>query len=57
MCVSYTNGFFDMAPQGRDQFHPPDTVFLHDYVGFCAQPVRLAKKNYPILLGSCFFVQ
>ena len=28
MCVSYTNVFiFDMALQGRDQFHPPGTVF------------------------------
>ena len=36
-----------MALQGRDQFHPPGTVFMHDYVGFCAQPVwpALGKKK------------
>ena len=46
MFVSYTN-VFDMALQGRDQFHPPGTVFMHDYVGFCAQPVwpALGKKS------------
>ena len=46
MFVSYTN-VFDMALQGRDQFHPPGTVFMHDYVGFCAQPVwpALGKKK------------
>ena len=46
MFVSYTNVFFDMALQGRDQFHSPGTGFLHDYAGFCAQPVwsALGKK-------------
>ena len=47
-----------MALQGRDQFHPPGTVFMHDYVGFCAQPVwpALGKKkcNYAIQVRRCF---
>ena len=47
-----------MALQGRDQFHPPGTVFMHDYVGFCAQPVwpALGQKNIYIYIFRHIYI-
>ena len=57
-CLSPTLTFFDMALQGRDQFHPPGTVFMHDYVGFCAQPVWPALGKKPAMTcATCLQIE